>query len=780
MSHLFISYASDDRALAEEVCALLEARGIACWIAPRDVAPGAQWDEAIVDAITGAGAFLLLLTATSNESPFVKNEVNHAFAAKKTIFTFRAEDIAPSKSLGFYLARHHWTDGFPAPIDGKVARLAETVTAVLAQAGAAGSASDASGAGAGGRDIQPTRAPALLSGVLARLARRARRLRHSAAAAWTTAGVLGLALAILAVVAARQTAAPAAPVAQVARFELTGFGGVNVTSFHRFAVSPDGARVVSFQAGIGGFTGLAVRDLGDPVLRPLRGIDFAQEPFFSADGRWVAFHLDGQLRKVPVSGGPPVILAPLDEAPYGPTWGDDNVILYGSRTGIWALSAEGGVPRRVVDSSSAGPEGLARRRLHGPQQLPGRRRAWLFTAMPPDGTWSEAEIVVQDMDTNERRVLVRGATDARFVETGHLLYARGTTLVAAAFDTQTWAVGEEVPIVPDLEIPPDTTGSGAAQYAVSRTGTLLYGRGGSEPRRRLVWVDRQGRESAIAAPLRAYTYPRISPDGTRIATPINSPGARVWLYDLQRGTLTRLTPEPATASSGGNLGVMPVWSPDGRTIVFASNSTSGGAGLFRQRADGAGDVERLTTATGTQWPRGVTSDGHLLLASDAGGGNFDLRTARIGGDGSSQPLIATKAVERDADLAPDGRHLAYASDESGRSEIYVRPFPDVDGGRWQISTAGGTEPAWAKNGREPYFLAPDGTMMAAAIQTDRAFTAAPPVRLFDGDFRTGGNARSYDVAPDGRFLMVKNGQDGPRPLTIVLNWFEELTRRVPR
>ena len=300
-----------------------------------------------------------------------------------------------------------------------------------------------------------------------------------------------------------------------------------------------------------------------------------------------------------------------------------------------------------------------------------------------------------------------------------------------------------------------TKATGAANFAMSSNGVLLYESGdaaGGE--RTLVWVDRKGREEPIlGAPKRAYAYPRISPDGTRIALDIRGQENDISLWDVTRQNLTRLTFDP-----GLNRGI--VWMPDGKTLVFSAER-SGTESLFSQAADGSGSPEQLTNAEAgrAQVPYSISADGTRLVFGEPGSQPFDLYTLQLGAERKVTPLLNVSAYnEHNGEVSPDGRWLAYQSDESRSNEIYVRPFPNVTDSRVQISTGGGTRPAWARNGREIFYLKPDGTMVAVPVHRDAAgsFSAGAPASLFQGAYLLTQAGRTYDVSPDGsRFLMMK-------------------------
>jgi serine/threonine-protein kinase len=297
----------------------------------------------------------------------------------------------------------------------------------------------------------------------------------------------------------------------------------------------------------------------------------------------------------------------------------------------------------------------------------------------------------------------------------------------------------------------------------------------------LVWVDRQGREAPIKAPPRAYTYPRLSPDGARVAF---NDGMDIWIWDVARETLTRFTFDPG-------MNQYPVWTPDGRRLLFRSGR-SGPPNLFSQAADGTGAVERLTESPNEQAPYSVSPDGNrLVFREDVRATGQDLKVLTLQGDRRAEPLVQTAFNERNAEISPDGRWLAYQSNESGQEEIYVRPFPDANSGRWQISTSGGRVPLWARSGKELFYVAPDGAVLGVRVEVagGASFRAGTPAKLVEGRYYTGSAAgtpgRTYDVSLDGqRFLMIKvavsiDAASVPREIVVAQNWFEELKRLVP-
>ncbi len=732
-----------------EVCALLEAQGVACWIAPRDVAPGAKWDEAIVDAISNAGAFLLVLTAAANESPYVGNEVNHAFASKKPILTFRAEDVQPNKSLGFYLARHHWTDGFTGSLPQTVPQVAAAVTSLLGTA-ASGAASGVATVVAAPRPVSPARKAKTSSNL--------RPVRLAAGA---------VAVAVLAGAAAWYLK-PAPPVApqQVVRFTLALPDGERlavqepIIGPSSVVISPDG-RYVAYVVVRGGTQETLVRPIDSADARIVPGSAGAVGPFFSPDASWIGMTAIGGLWKAPVGGGVGMRVTTTGGS-SGAHWVNDGSIVLGGTRGLLQIP-EGGGPERIL-VPNAGTVGAAGAYRH-PHVLPGGR-AVLFTmtsAQGPQGT------VLYDVASGQRRDLIAAGTAPAYAPTGHIVYVQNGTLFALPFDLATMtATGNPVAVLQGLL----QTASGYPYYSFSNTGTLVYVSGSAIASRRLVWVGRNGVEEPLVAPLQGYDWPRLSPDGGRVAVEIDG---QTWVHDLKRETMTRLT---FTGSQNDG----PAWSADGMRIAVRSNRGGPPATMFWQMADGSGGDERLSPADQVgNLAHSFSPDGRLLAF-----GRTDPKTLRdiwvLSVEGRVRsPFLVTPATEGAARFSPDGRWIAYVSDESGRPEIFVQPFPGP-GGKWQISTEGGIEPAWNSSGRELFYR--NGTrMMAVPVTTQGTFAAGHPTVLFEGSYLASTfplTGVTYDVTRDGqRFLMVKDETTSATQINVVVNWFEELKRLVP-
>jgi serine/threonine protein kinase/Tol biopolymer transport system component len=541
------------------------------------------------------------------------------------------------------------------------------------------------------------------------------------------------------------------------------------------ALTRDGTNL-AYVASQGGAQQLYLREMDTLDAKPIPGTEGAVNPFFSPDGQWVGFFAGGKLKKISVSGGAALAIGDATY-PYGANWGSRGMIAFvpSNGSGLQQVSDEGGTPRPLTHLEKGELSHL------WPEFLPGGK-AVLFAAGSTAINFTNARVAVQSVGSGERRNLIQVGTNPRYAASGHLVYAQGGSLMAVPFDPKGLAVtGTAVSMVEGVLQSPV---SGAAQYSFSTTGSLVYVPGAVQSNQsKLVWVSRNGAEQPLPAPARVYRGPRVSPEGRRIAVTIQEQESQIWLYDLSRETLTRLT-------FGGNVNNNPSWTPDGKRIAFES-SKEGPLNIFWQFADGTGGLERLTTSEYNQVPHSWSPDGQLLAFIEiTPATGYDIWMLRVG-DASSpgsgqvrkaQPFLRTRFDEAVPRFSPDGRWLAYVSNESGHNEIYVQPYPGP-GGKWQISTEGGREPVWNRNGRELFYRSGD-KMMAVEITAQPSFIVGKPRMLFEGRYRpTPATSPNYDVSPDGqRFLMLKpveQAQSTPTQINVVLNWFEELKRRVP-
>jgi eukaryotic-like serine/threonine-protein kinase len=545
------------------------------------------------------------------------------------------------------------------------------------------------------------------------------------------------------------------------------------------ALSPNG-RTIAFTAQRDGTTRLYIRALDRMEASVIAGTDGADGPFFSPDGTWVGFWANGAIRKVPLTGGPPVKVSDT-ELPSGATWASDDTIVFANATAIWEVSSSGGTPRALTKLG----QGEFRRVL--PTRLPGSR--WLlFTVLPATFDWERSRVVAQSLDTGEQRVLLEGATDARYVPTGHLVFMRLGNLMAAPFDADgARLTGPEVGVIEAVMQSVNTTGvptdTGAGQYTFSSTGTIAYVAGELIPDYEATfhWIRRDGSIEPIGAPPKPYNTPRLSPDGRHVvASTWGLRDRNLWRYDFDTGNLTRLTTEGRAQ--------FPAWSPDGKTVLFSLGLT-GPPSLFSVRADGSAAPTRLGQSEYVQFPGTWTPDGRTVLYAE--GSTIvgrDIKAITLG-SGPARPILATRFSEFNPELSPDGRWLAYVSDETGREEVYVQAFPDP-GGKRMISTTGGNSPVWSLDGRKLFYLSPPSKprgsawqLMESDVTLGSAFAATPPRPLFEPTFAPD-LVRTYDLTPNAdRFIFLRvrfpPATSAPREIHVVQNWSEELKRLVP-
>jgi serine/threonine-protein kinase len=540
------------------------------------------------------------------------------------------------------------------------------------------------------------------------------------------------------------------------------------------AITPDGNHIV-YRSGRDTQVRLMIRDVNHLDATPLTSTDGARSPFVSPDGRWIGFAAVGELKKVSITGGPAITICKLPSTLRGAAWGEDDRIIFATGGGLLSVPAGGGEPKVVTKPDSI--RGEAGDNHLYPALIPGTRTV-LFT-ITGAGAADTMQIASQDLVTGDRKILIRGGSQPEYLSTGHIVYGINGTLRVVRFDPAEGVVGDPVPVIDQVA----TTVSGAANFAVSREGTLVYvpGRAGLSVLgllRALVWVDRQGGEEPLTVPPRPYADARISPDGQRAAFEISDQNDDIWTLDFARGALTRQTFESAEEET-------PRWSPDGTWLAYSATRGAQRT-VFRRRADGSGTDEPLWTAQNHSHVTDWTTDGRALIldatVGGVAGGQNDVFMLSVEGNRTPKALVQTRFNEQGASLSPDGRWLAYCSDESGQREVFVQSFPSLQG-KWQVSVGGGCQPVWSKKGDELFYRG-QGAMHAVRVGAGATFVPGAPQRLFADRFYTKGQGHTgYDITADGkRFLMVKDVEAAQKPdatpasLVVVLNWAEELKR----
>ena len=553
------------------------------------------------------------------------------------------------------------------------------------------------------------------------------------------------------------TARLSIPTAGAAALAVSGYG-------RDVAVSPDG-RLVVYVSGNG--TELRLRPLAEGNSRVLQGLGIPHHPFFSPDGAWIAY-FDGSfaIRKVSINGGPPLTICQLASAPTGGAWGPDNTIVFVTANlslGLLQVSANGGEPKTITVPQEDF--------FNGVTFVP-NGKAVLYNARKSGGP---LRVVAFDLTSRAHKTVVREGSDARVLPSKQLVYGVNGTIQLSRFDPDTLEPAEGPIALSDAVLV--TPFGGLLNLDVSRNGTLVYvpaNEASSE--RLLVWVDRQGNEEPIAAPARAYTYPRMAPDDSRVAIDVRDGESDIWFWDFRRLALTRFTFGPA-------FDQYPTWADGGARLVFDS-TRDGVANLFWHATTGGGSADALSRSPNPQFPHAISPDGKLLVfreeTRDTGQDLF-LMTLR---DRRVQPLLHSASNESNAEISPDGRWLAYESNESGDYEVLVRPFPEVSAGRWQVSSGGGHKPLWARDGKELFYVSNAGALMSVKAEPGTTFAVSAPAKVIDGGRYYVGSGinggRTYDISRDGkRFLMLKARPNVSTNLAIVQNWFAELERLTP-
>jgi eukaryotic-like serine/threonine-protein kinase len=524
-------------------------------------------------------------------------------------------------------------------------------------------------------------------------------------------------------------------------------------------LSPDGKFLTFEAAGADGVLKLWLRPLEGGDARPIPGTEDGQFPFWSADSRFIGFFARSKLKKIAVSGGAAIEICDVSGDPRGGTWNRDGVILFEPhwREGLYRVSADGGVPQIVTRVDEKRKETTHRFPFFLPD---GRHYLYLAGSHVAEDTSGENAIYLGELGSTDRRLLVHTRSNAVYAS-GHLIYVSGRSLVAQRFDPRRLTLDREVATLTD-EVHYER-GFFQGVFSASETGLLAYQRRGAETLKQVRWFDRAGKPGESLTKGDVYLV-RLSPDGKTAAVSGGDPGD-IWLYDLERGIRSRLTFDPLNEMG-------PVWSPDGKTIYYSSDRNIL-LRIYRRKVSGAGQEETLTSPSEWAMAWDVSPDSRFLVyeqSTSTALTNVDLWILPLSGGGKPTPFLATPFSESEASFSPDGRWLAYTSNESGRFEVYVTSLPGREG-RWQISSGGGSGPRWRRDGRELFYVAPDRRIHSVEVRAGGAFDAGAPRPLFATQMLLEPTG-CYDVTADGqRFLVCEPVEaETPEPITIVVGW----------
>jgi len=561
--------------------------------------------------------------------------------------------------------------------------------------------------------------------------------------------------------------------------ELGAAGGLFTDYGAAEVLSPDGTRIVLAIQDPNGKQQLYLRALDQLQATPIAGTEGGRDPFFSPDDEWIGFFADGKLKKISVHGGAAITLC-IAQSDRGGSWGEDGTIVFApnDREGLSRVSSAGGTPEPLTQLDTAAGEITHR----WPQILPGGK-AVQFTASSSFNRFDDSTLQVQTLSSGAKKTVYRGGMYGRYVRSGHLVFTHEGTLIAMPFDlNRLEPSGQAVPVVEQVVTEPTT---GGAQYSVSETGSLAYVQGRRSGRRvSIQWMGKDGKMQPLRSAPGDYLWMEISPDGKRLAVELDD-GTRtdIWTYDWARDTMTRLT-------FGGLANRHPIWTRDGNRITYASDEGNGAANIFWKRSGGAGDAQRLTDLKGQYFPGSWSPDGKVLAFWGSIPGSmttWDLYTMTMEGDektgwkpGEPKLFLSTPAVEVSPEFSPDGRWMAYRSNESGTFEVYVRPFPGP-GGKWQISSGGGGMPQWSRTSKELFYRSSNQQIMFVTYSaTTDSFQAGKPAPWSEGQFT---NRGPFALHPDGkRFAVFKTAGGEPEQLNkvvFVFNFSDELRRKVP-
>jgi serine/threonine protein kinase/Tol biopolymer transport system component len=540
--------------------------------------------------------------------------------------------------------------------------------------------------------------------------------------------------------------------ADVAPFRQTQIAGVPL------AVSPDGRRVAFVATNATGKSLLWVRALDALTAQALTGTDDASSPFWSPESRFLGFFAAGKLMKIDLAGGPPITLCDAADNAGG-AWSRDGLIVFGQYHGfaqyqpaLQKVSASGGVPTAAAVLAQGETMQLL------PFFLPDGRH---FLYRSNSVTTGVRPIYLATLDSTERKLLLNGDSPNVLYTQGHVLFLRDTMLMAQPFDAKRLVLtGDAFPIAEQIQI---QGGTSFGVFSASDNGVLAYQRGTPAVGSQLVWFDRTGKQVGMLGDAAAYSDLELSPDGKRasVSIPESGNGRDIWLYDITRGLRTRFTFDPADELES-------IWSPDGSQIVFNSRR-KGHLDLYQKASSGASTEEVLVEDGLDKYPLSWSPDGRFILYADRT--NNNLFVLPLFGDRKPFPFLKTQFNGVSAQFSPDGHWVAYQSNESGKFEVYVAPFPGP-GGKWQISTGGGSLPRWRRDGTEIFYLDPDNNLMAAAVNGKGRIFDVGAVKPLLGTHAAQGGRYRYDVSADGQRFLVNTlpEQTASAPITVVLNW----------
>jgi Tol biopolymer transport system component/predicted Ser/Thr protein kinase len=558
---------------------------------------------------------------------------------------------------------------------------------------------------------------------------------------------------------------PAALLARPVRLEVaapldTQFAGA-------VAVSPDGSQLAFTALSSDGNVALWLRSLESVAARSLPGTEGASQPFWSPDSRSLGFFAGGKLKTIELSGGTVQTLSEASWDPRGGAWSRDGIILLSPsfQGPLFRIPATGGelTQATVLDAGR-------KEQTHRFPSFLRDGRHFLYYASPGSGE-EPGEILVGSLDKMQPRRLLQSSSFAVFGEPGYLLFARGKTVLAQAFDPDRFRLTGR-PVAVAEQVASSGAISGFRVFSVSATGVLVY-ESGIVRANRLVWLDRSGREVGAIGVAGSYYAPRLSPDGSRLAavrTDIDGTNGDIWLTDFARNVTSRFTFAEADENN-------PIWSPDSKRLFFSS-SREGVSNLYHALSDRPGSEELLLRTSAWKVADDVSPDGRFLVYETTDPKRrVDLWILPLSGDRTPSPLVATPFGEFAAQISADGRWIAYTSNESGRDEVYAQAFPSL-GGKWQVSTAGGGAPRWSRDGKQLFYFGSDGRLMVADVRLTPSFESGPPAPLFKVPLLESPD-RQYDVSPDGtRFLAnVLSGTTTVKPLTVVLNWSAAIEKK---